>query len=249
MNNQQSKVKNPKRYLLTTALPYANGPIHIGHLAGVYIPADIYARYLRSKGEDVLLIGGSDEHGVPITIKARQQGISPQELVNKYHTIIKQSFIDLGISFDIYSRTSSAIHHQTASDFFRTLYDKGCFIEKTTEQYYDEENKQFLADRYITGTCPHCNSEGAYGDQCEKCGSSLNATDLINPKSAISGNVPVMKATKHWYLPLEQYEDFLRQWILVDHKEDWKTNVYGQCKSWIDGGLQARAVTRDLDWG
>lgn len=249
MNNQQSKVKNPKRYTLTTALPYANGPIHIGHLAGVYIPADIYARYLRSKGEEVLLIGGSDEHGVPITIKARQQGITPQQLVDKYHTIIKQSFKDLGISFDVYSRTSSPVHHETASAFFRTLYDKGCFIEKTTEQYYDEENKQFLADRYITGTCPHCNSEGAYGDQCEKCGSTLNATDLINPKSAISGNVPVMKETKHWYLPLEKYEDFLRQWILVDHKEDWKANVYGQCKSWIDGGLQARAVTRDLDWG
>lgn len=241
--------EKPKRYTLTTALPYANGPIHIGHLAGVYIPADIYARYLRSKGEEVILIGGSDEHGVPITIKARQQGITPQQLVDHYHAIIKKSFEELGITFDIYSRTSNPTHHQTASDFFTKLYEQGCFIEKTNMQYYDQENNQFLADRYITGTCPHCQSEGAYGDQCEKCGTSLNATDLINPKSAISGNVPIMKETKHWYLPLDQYEDFFKEWILKNHKEDWKTNVYGQCKSWIDLGLQPRAVTRDLDWG
>ncbi|MCP9610606.1 methionine--tRNA ligase [Coprobacter tertius] len=240
--------KNFKRTLVTTALPYANGPVHIGHLAGVYVPADIYTRYLRLKGEDVIMIGGSDEHGVPITLKAKAEGVSPQVVVDRYHHIIKKSFEDFGISFDIYSRTSSETHHKTASEFFRKLYDKGEFIEKTSEQYYDEEAQQFLADRYITGTCPHCHNERAYGDQCESCGTSLNATDLINPKSAISGSVPVMKETKHWYLPLDKWEPFLRQWILEDHKE-WKSNVYGQCKSWLDMGLQPRAVSRDLDWG
>ncbi len=238
-----------KRFTITSALPYANGPIHIGHLAGVYVPADIYVRYLRSTNKDVIFIGGSDEHGVPITIKARQLGVSPQEIVDKYHGIIKESFKEFGISFDIYSRTSSSVHHQTADEFFRKLYYKGEFVEKISNQYYDEENKQFLADRYITGTCPHCGNEKAYGDQCEKCGTSLNATDLINPRSAISGNAPVLKETKHWFLPLEKYEEFLKEWIVVGHKEDWKTNVYGQCKSWLDQGLQARAVTRDLDWG
>ena len=240
--------KKYKRYTITSALPYANGPVHIGHLAGVYIPADIYARYLRLKGEDVLFIGGSDEHGVPITIKAKQEGVTPQQIVDKYHNIIKKSFEDFGISFDIYSRTSNKTHHETAAEFFTSLYNKGEFVVKTSEQLYDEENNQFLADRYVTGTCPHCNNDKAYGDQCEKCGSSLNATDLINPRSALSGNVPVMKETKHWYLPLDKYEGWLRKWILEDHKE-WKTNVYGQCKSWIDQGLQPRAVTRDLDWG
>ncbi len=237
-----------KRTLITTALPYANGPIHIGHLAGVYVPADIYARYLRLKGEEVVLIGGSDEHGVPITLKAKNEGVTPQDIVDKYHGIIKESFEKFGISFDVYSRTSSKIHHDTASEFFKKLYDTGKFIEKTSEQYYDEENKQFLADRYITGTCPKCGFDGAYGDQCESCGSSLSPTELINPKSMISGNVPVLKETKHWYLPLAQYEDWLREWILEGHKE-WKVNVYGQCKSWIDSGLQSRAVTRDLNWG
>ncbi len=246
---ENSDQKKFKRTTVTSALPYANGPIHIGHLAGVYIPADIYVRYLRSKGEDVLFIGGSDEHGVPITIKARQQGVTPQDVVDKYHEIIKKSFADFGISFNIYSRTSNAIHHQTASEFFKKMYDQGDFIEKTSEQYYDEENKQFLADRYITGTCPHCSFERAYGDQCENCGTSLNATDLINPKSALSGNVPVLKETLHWYLPLEKYEPWLKEWILEGHKNDWKPNVYGQIKSWIDHGLQPRAVTRDLDWG
>ena len=240
--------KKYKRYTITSALPYANGPVHIGHLAGVYIPADIYARYLRLKGEEVLFIGGSDEHGVPITIKAKQEGVTPQQIVDKYHGIIKKSFEEFGISFDIYSRTSNKTHHETAAEFFTSLYNKGEFVVKTSEQLYDEENKQFLADRYVTGTCPHCNNDKAYGDQCEKCGSSLNATDLINPRSALSGNVPVMKETKHWYLPLDKYEGWLRKWILEDHKE-WKTNVYGQCKSWIDQGLQPRAVTRDLDWG
>lgn len=240
--------KNYKRYTVTSALPYANGPIHIGHLAGVYIPADIYVRYLRSKGEDVLFIGGSDEHGVPITIKAKQEGVTPQQIVDKYHGIIKKSFKELGISFDIYSRTSNKVHHETAAEFFTTLYEKGEFIVKTSEQLYDEENKQFLADRYIIGTCPHCNNERAYGDQCEKCGTSLNATDLINPRSVLSGNVPIMKETKHWYLPLDKYEPWLKKWILEEHKE-WKANVYGQCKSWLDQGLQPRAVTRDLDWG
>ncbi len=249
MNSQQSKVKNVKRYMLTAALPYANGPVHIGHLAGVYVPADIYARFMRSRGENVLFVCGSDEHGVPITIKARQEGVTPQQIVDRYNEIIKKSFADFGITFDIYSRTSNKTHHETASEFFKTLYDKNAFIEKTTEQYYDEEAKQFLADRYITGTCPRCGFEKAYGDQCEKCGTSLNATDLINPQSAVSGSKPVLKETKHWFLPLDRYEEFLRKWILESHKEDWKTNVYGQCKSWIDQGLQPRAVTRDLDWG
>ena len=236
------------RYCVTTALPYANGPVHIGHLAGVYVPADIYVRYLRMMNEDVLFIGGSDEHGVPITIKAKNEGVTPQDIVDRYHGIIKQSFQDLGISFDIYSRTSSKIHAETASAFFKDLYEKGKFIEKTSQQYYDEETKTFLADRYIIGTCPHCGNEKAYGDQCEACGTSLSATDLINPKSTLSGQEPQLKETKHWYLPLEEYETFMREWILDSHKE-WKTNVYGQCKSWIDQGLQARAVTRDLDWG
>lgn len=245
----ESKSKQFKRYTVTSALPYANGPIHIGHLAGVYIPADIYVRYLRMTGEDVVFIGGSDEHGVPITIKARQQGIQPQEVVDKYHRIIKESFADFGISFDVYSRTSAPIHHQTAAAFFKTLYDKGVFIEKTSQQYYDTEAGQFLADRYITGTCPHCSFERAYGDQCESCGTSLSPLDLKNPRSALSGNVPVLKETKHWFLPLDQAEGWLREWIIEGHKDDWKTNVYGQCKSWIDQGLQPRAVTRDLDWG
>lgn len=242
-------VKKFKRYTITSALPYANGPIHIGHLAGVYVPADIYARYLRSRKRDVLFIGGSDEHGVPITIKAQQQGISPQEVVDKYHGIIKKSFEDFGISFDIYSRTSDEIHHNTASEFFKTLYDKGEFIEKSSEHLYDEQADQFLADRYITGTCPHCANEKAYGDQCENCGTSLNATDLINPKSALTGNIPVLKETRHWFLPLDKYENWLKEWIIEGHKSDWKSNVYGQCKSWIDLGLQPRAVTRDLNWG
>lgn len=238
-----------KRHTITSALPYANGPIHIGHLAGVYIPADIYARYLRLAKEDVLFIGGSDEHGVPITIKARNEGVTPQDIVDRYHAIIKKAFEDFGISFDIYSRTSDPVHHETASDFFLKLYEKQKFIEKTTEQYYDEEAKQFLADRYITGTCPHCSNERAYGDQCESCGTSLSPTELINPKSALSGSKPVLKETKHWYLPLDKYEKFLRDWILAGHKEDWRPTVYGQCKSWIDMGLLPRAVTRDLDWG
>ncbi len=241
--------KSYKRTTITSALPYANGPVHIGHLAGVYIPADIYARYLRSKGEEVLFIGGSDEHGVPITIKARKEGISPQQVVDKYHEIIKKSFEELGISFDIYSRTSLPIHHETASNFFKKLYEEGKFIEKVTEQYYDAEVGQFLADRYIIGTCPICGNQGAYGDQCEQCGSSLNATDLIQPRSALSGSIPVLKATRHWFLPLNEYEAWLKKWILEEHKDDWKINVYGQCKSWLDHGLQPRAVTRDLDWG
>ncbi|MCD8262656.1 MAG: methionine--tRNA ligase [Bacteroides sp.] len=240
--------KKFKRTTVTSALPYANGPVHIGHLAGVYVPADIYVRYLKLKNEEVLFIGGSDEHGVPITIRAKKEGVTPQDIVNRYHTLIKDSFEEFGISFDIYSRTTSETHHKLASDFFRTLYDKGAFIEKSSEQYYDDEAGQFLADRYITGECPHCHSEGAYGDQCEKCGTSLSPTDLINPKSAISGSVPVMKETKHWYLPLDQHEEWLRKWILEDHKE-WRPNVYGQCKSWLDMGLQPRAVSRDLDWG
>ncbi len=241
--------KDIKRYTVTTALPYANGPVHIGHLAGVYVPADIYVRYLRANLRDVVFIGGSDEHGVPITIKARKEGVSPQDIVDKYHGIIKKSFEEFGISFDIYSRTSSPVHHQTASAFFKKLYDDDKFIVKTNEQYYDAENKMFLADRYIIGTCPHCGYEKAYGDQCESCGTSLNATDLINPKSAVSGNIPVMKETKHWYLPLDQYEPWLKKWIIEGHKNDWRPNVYGQCKSWIDSGLHPRAVTRDLDWG
>ena len=240
--------KEFKRYLVTSALPYANGPVHIGHLAGVYVPSDIYVRYLRLRGKDVVWVCGSDEHGVPITIKARKEGVTPQDIVDKYNAIIKESFAGLGISFDIYSRTTSPTHYQTASEFFKTLYDKGEFVEATSQQYYDEEAKTFLADRYITGTCPHCQSEGAYGDQCEKCGSTLNPTDLINPKSMISGSAPVMKETKHWYLPLDKYEPKLREWILEGHKE-WKTNVYGQCKSWLDLGLQPRAVSRDLNWG
>jgi methionyl-tRNA synthetase len=245
MEYEQGKFK---RYTVTSALPYANGPIHIGHLAGVYIPADIYVRYLRLNEKDVVFIGGSDEHGVPITIKAEKEGVKPQEIVDRYHSIIKKSFKDFGISFDIYSRTSNKIHHETASEFFTTLYEKGEFVEQRSEHYYDEEKNQFLADRYITGTCPYCGNEKAYGDQCENCGITLNATDLINPKSALSGNVPVLKDTKHWYLPLNKYEAWLKEWILEGHKE-WKSNVYGQCKSWIDQGLQARAVTRDLNWG
>ncbi len=242
------KEKKFARTLVTAALPYANGPVHIGHLAGVYVPADIYTRYLRLKGEDVVFVGGSDEHGVPITIKAKKEGVTPQDIVDRYHKIIKDSFKGLGISFDIYSRTTSKIHEQTASDFFRKLYDKGEFVEKTTKQLYDEEAHQFLADRYVIGTCPHCGFDHAYGDQCEACGTSLNATDLINPKSAITGNVPVLRETKHWYMPLDKWEPALRKWILEDHKE-WKPNVYGQCKSWLDEHLQPRAVTRDLDWG
>ncbi len=241
--------QNFARYTITAALPYTNGPIHIGHLAGVYVPADIYARYLRLIGRDVVFVCGSDEHGVAIPMKAKKEGISPTELIDKYHSIIKQSFHDFGITFDNYSRTSAAIHHQTASDFFVKLYEQGDFIEETTAQLYDEKEGQFLADRFVTGTCPKCGNEEAYGDQCENCGSSLNATDLINPKSTLSGAVPTLKETKHWFLPLDRYEDFLKQWILTDHKSDWKPNVYGQCKSWIDDGLKPRAVTRDLDWG
>ena len=240
--------KEFKRYLVTSALPYANGPVHIGHLAGVYIPSDIYTRYLRLKGCDVISVCGSDEHGVPITIKARKEGVTPQQIVDRYHNLIKKSFEGLGMSFDIYSRTSSATHAATASEFFRKLYDEGKFIEKTSMQYYDEEAQTFLADRYIVGTCPKCGNDRAYGDQCEKCGSTLSPDELIDPHSAVSGSVPVKRETKHWYLPLDQYEGFLREWILDGHKE-WKTNVYGQCKSWLDGGLQPRAVSRDLDWG
>ena len=236
------------RTLVTCALPYANGPVHIGHLAGVYVPADIYVRYLRMKGEDVLYVCGSDEHGVPITIKAKKEGCTPQDVVDRYHKIIKDSFSGLGINFDIYSRTSSKVHEVNASAFFRKLYEEGKFIEKESEQYYDEEAKTFLADRYITGTCPRCGSEGAYGDQCEKCGATLSPDELINPKSSLSGSPLVKKSTKHWYLPLDQYEAWLSDWILNGHKE-WRSNVYGQCKSWIDGGLQPRAVSRDLDWG
>ncbi len=240
--------KKFKRTLITSALPYANGPVHIGHLAGVYVPADIYSRYLRLKGEEALFIGGSDEHGIPITIKARKEGVTPQDIVDRYHKLIKKSFEEFGITFDIYSRTTSEIHKKTASDFFQTLYEKGEFEEQESEQYYDEEAGQFLADRYITGTCPHCGNKNAYGDQCEQCGTSLSPNDLINPKSTLSGSVPVMRKTKHWYLPLNKHEAWLRQWILEDHKE-WKSNVYGQCKSWLDLGLQPRAVSRDLDWG
>ncbi len=242
------KNKKFKRTLITTALPYANGPVHIGHLAGVYVPADIFARYLRLRGEEVLLIGGSDEHGVPITIKARNEGVTPQDIVDRYHNIIKDSFEGLGISFDVYGRTTSETHSKTASDFFRKLYDKGEFVEQESEQLYDEEAGQFLADRYVTGKCPHCGAEGAYGDQCEACGTSLNATDLIDPRSAITGSVPVMRKTKHYYLPLDKWQKRLEKWILEEHKE-WKPNVYGQCKSWLDLGLQPRAVSRDLDWG
>ena len=240
--------KEFKRYLVTSALPYANGPVHIGHLAGVYIPSDIYTRYQRLRGRDVIHVCGSDEHGVPITIKAKKEGITPQQVVDRYHEIIKNAFAGLGIEFDIYSRTSSDMHTVTASDFFRKLYDEGKFVEQTSEQYYDEEAKMFLADRYITGTCPKCGNENAYGDQCEACGSTLSPDELVNPHSTLSGSVPVKKSTTHWYLPLNDYEQMLREWILEGHKE-WKTNVYGQCKSWLDGGLQPRAVSRDLDWG
>ncbi|RSK39671.1 methionine--tRNA ligase [Mangrovimonas spongiae] len=242
-------MSQPKRYTITAALPYTNGPIHIGHLAGVYVPADIYARYQRLQGNDVAFICGSDEHGVPITIKAKKEGVTPQDIVDKYHAIIKTSFEDFGISFDNYSRTSAPIHHETAQEFFKTLYDKGEFIEEVTEQLYDAEANQFLADRFVIGTCPKCGFEEAYGDQCEKCGTSHNATDLINPKSAITGNTPTLKETKHWFLPLDKHEAFLKEWILKGHKKDWKPNVYGQVKSWIDDGLRPRAVTRDLDWG
>ena len=240
---------NPKRYIITAALPYTNGPIHIGHLAGVYVPSDIYSRYLRLQGRDVLFVCGSDEHGVAISMKAKKEGVTPQEVIDKYDGIIRKSFSDFGISFDNYSRTSAKIHHDTASEFFKTLYDKGDFIEEVTEQLYDAKADQFLADRFVVGTCPKCGNEEAYGDQCEKCGSTLNATDLINPKSTITGETPIMKSTKHWFLPLDRYQDFLKEWILVGHKNDWKPNVYGQVKSWIDGGLEPRAVTRDLDWG
>ncbi|MGI6719229.1 MAG: methionine--tRNA ligase [Bacteroidales bacterium] len=239
---------NFKRYTVTTALPYANGPVHIGHLAGVYVPADIYVRFLRMNGEDVIFIGGSDEHGVPITLRAKKEGVTPQDIVDRYHSIIKKSFKDFGISFDIYSRTSSEIHHKTASEFFKKLNSEGKLKVKLDQQFYDEEANQFLADRYVTGECPHCHFEKAYGDQCENCGTSLNATDLINPKSVITGNVPIMKETEHWYLLLDEYENWLKEWILEGHKE-WKVNVYGQCKSWLDSGLHPRAVTRDLDWG
>ncbi len=241
-------MKEFKRYMVTSALPYANGPVHIGHLAGVYIPSDIYVRYLRLKGEDVKWVCGSDEHGVPITLKAKKEGITPQEVVNRYHTIIKDSFEEFGISVDTYSRTSNKMHHETATDFFKKLFAEDKFIEKTTEQYFDTQENQFLADRYIKGTCPKCGNDDAYGDQCEKCGSALSPTELINPKSTISGSELALKETKHWYLPLDKHEPFLRKWILEDHKE-WKPNVYGQCKSWLDSGLHARAVTRDLNWG
>ena len=244
-----AQTKTPSRYTITAALPYTNGPIHIGHLAGVYVPADIYSRYLRLKGHDVAFICGSDEHGVAIPMKAKKEGVSPKEIIDKYHGIIKKSFEDFGITFDNYSRTSAEVHHKTASDFFQKLYDQNDFIEEETEQLYDEEAQQFLADRFVVGTCPKCGHEEAYGDQCENCGSSLNATDLINPKSTITGGVPILKKTKHWFLPLDRYESFLKEWILEGHKNDWKPNVYGQCKSWIDDGLKPRAVTRDLDWG
>ena len=242
-------LENPKRYTITAALPYTNGPIHIGHLAGVYVPSDIYARYLRLQGKDVAFMCGSDEHGVAISMKAKKEGITPQEVIDKYDGIIRKSFIDFGISFDNYSRTSSQIHHDTASEFFRKLYENGDFIEEVTEQLYDAKADQFLADRFVVGTCPKCENPEAYGDQCERCGSTLNATDLINPKSTITGDTPILKSTKHWFLPLDRYQDFLKEWILVGHAKDWKTNVLGQVKSWLDDGLKPRAVTRDLDWG
>jgi len=244
-----AELSEAKRYTITAALPYTNGPIHIGHLAGVYVPSDIYARYLRLQGKDVAFICGSDEHGVAISMKAKKEGITPQQVIDKYDRIIRQSFLDFGISFDNYSRTSSEIHHKTASEFFKKLYDNGDFIEETTEQLYDAKANQFLADRFVMGTCPKCDNPEAYGDQCEKCGSTLNATDLIHPKSTITGENPILKSTKHWFLPLNRYESFLREWILKGHKNDWKPNVYGQVKSWVDGGLEPRAVTRDLDWG
>lgn len=247
--NFEIMIENPKRYTITAALPYTNGPIHIGHLAGVYVPSDIYARYLRLQGKDVAFICGSDEHGVAISMKAKKEGITPQQVIDKYDGIIRKSFEDFGISFDNYSRTSAKIHHETASAFFRKLYENGDFIEEVTEQLFDEQAQQFLADRFVMGTCPKCGNEEAYGDQCEKCGSTLNATDLINPKSTITGTTPVKKETKHWFLPLNRYDAFLREWILEGHKNDWKPNVYGQVKSWVDGGLEPRAVTRDLDWG
>lgn len=247
--NFEIMIENPKRHTITAALPYTNGPIHIGHLAGVYVPSDIYARYLRLQGKDVAFICGSDEHGVAISMKAKKEGITPQEVIDKYDGIIRKSFEDFGISFDNYSRTSAKIHHETASAFFRKLYENGDFVEEVTEQLFDEQAQQFLADRFVIGTCPKCGNEEAYGDQCEKCGSTLNATDLINPKSTITGTTPVKKETKHWFLPLNRYEAFLREWILEGHKNDWKPNVYGQVKSWVDGGLEPRAVTRDLDWG
>ena len=245
----KAELSEAKRYTITAALPYTNGPIHIGHLAGVYVPSDIYARYLRLQGKDVAFICGSDEHGVAISMKAKKEGITPQQVIDKYDGIIRQSFIDFGISFDNYSRTSSKIHHDTAREFFRKLYDNGDFIEEVTEQLYDAKADQFLADRFVTGTCPKCDNPEAYGDQCERCGSTLNATDLINPKSTITGDTPILKSTKHWFLPLDRYQDFLTQWILVDHVKDWKVNVLGQVKSWLDDGLKPRAVTRDLDWG
>mgnify|MGYP000969564446 FL=1 len=245
----KAELSEAKRYTITAALPYTNGPIHIGHLAGVYVPSDIYARYLRLQGKDVAFICGSDEHGVAISMKAKKEGITPQQVIDKYDGIIRQSFIDFGISFDNYSRTSSKIHHETAQEFFRKLYDNGDFIEEVTEQLYDAKADQFLADRFVTGTCPKCDNPEAYGDQCERCGSTLNATDLINPKSTITGDTPILKSTKHWFLPLDRYQDFLTQWILVDHAKDWKVNVLGQVKSWLDDGLKPRAVTRDLDWG
>ena len=239
----------PERYTVTAALPYANGPVHIGHLAGVYLPADIYVRYLRSVGRDVKFICGSDEHGVPITIRAQKEGVTPQQVVDKYHTLIRDSFKDFNVSFDVYSRTSSATHAEVSSSFFTKLNNEGKFIEQTTQQYFDEKAQQFLADRYIVGTCPNCGNENAYGDQCERCGTSLSPTELINPRSMLSGNQPILRDTKHWFLPLDQYEPWLREWIIEGHKSDWKTNVYGQCRSWIDQGLHPRAVTRDLDWG
>ena len=242
-------LENPKRYTITAALPYTNGPIHIGHLAGVYVPSDIYARYLRLQGKDVAFICGSDEHGVAISMKAKKEGITPQQVIDKYDGIIRTSFIDFGISFDNYSRTSSKIHHDTAQEFFKKLYNNGDFIEEVTEQLYDAKADQFLADRFVTGTCPKCDNPEAYGDQCERCGSTLNATDLINPKSMITGDTPILKSTKHWFLPLDRYQDFLTKWILQDHAKDWKVNVLGQVKSWLDDGLKPRAVTRDLDWG
>jgi methionyl-tRNA synthetase len=242
-------MKKFKRYLVTAALPYANGPVHIGHLAGVYVPADIYVRYLRQKGEDVKYICGSDEHGVPITLRAKKEGKTPQQIVDYYHNLNKKAFEDFGISFDIYSRTSNKIHYETASEFFKTLYEKGIFVEQETEQLYDEEAKQFLADRYVTGTCPHCGYERAYGDQCEKCGTSLSATELINPVSVVSGSKPVLRKTKHWYLPLDRYAEFIKEWVIEGHKNDWRPNVVRQVKSWYDMGLRPRAVTRDLDWG
>jgi methionyl-tRNA synthetase len=242
-------ISHPKRYTVTAALPYANGPVHIGHLAGVYLPADIYVRYLRAQNRDVKFICGSDEHGVPITIRAQKEGVTPQQIVDKYHAIIRDSFRDFNVSFDVYSRTSSKTHAEVSSGFFKKLYEDNKFIEQTTQQLYDEQAGQFLADRYVVGTCPNCGNENAYGDQCERCGTSLSPTELINPRSMLSGNTPVLRDTRHWFLPLDQYEPWLREWIIEGHKNDWKTNVYGQCKSWIDQGLHPRAVTRDLDWG